>query len=125
MKIEDELNQLHPAEPSAAFDQRMKRLFTDAEYRAHRWYRNPIALWQCAALCALAFAIGLLLRQTEEAPQIQAQEPTTTIYYIEGNPEALRRALGGTSENFLSGDITTEIRIRPALQGTVDDADSI
>ena len=67
--LERRLKELPLAEPGPECDRRIERLFLETPDRPQRFWKRPIALWQCLAACVLCVVMGFLATRVLSPPQ--------------------------------------------------------
>ena len=89
--IEKHLESLSTAEPPASLDARMERLWFDEAALRPGWWRRPVALWQTAAACLVAGAIGYGFHPESPAPPVAPEQPPQiierTVHHFYGTPQ--------------------------------------
>jgi hypothetical protein len=88
--FEKKLAQVPRLQASPALNERVERLFQQAELTPPRFWQRPVRLWQCVAACLLCIGLGAQLEQeTEETPPmirertvyIMPMDYTTTVEF--------------------------------------------
>ena len=105
--METRLHEARRTAPSPDHQKRMRDLFDEAALRRPPVWRRPMAVWQCAALCALCLAMGFLLK-AQFATDAPREATRTTVYVLDSGGEDFRRAfdvnpdpMGGLSPDSL------------------------
>lgn len=80
--FEDYLRNAPLAEPGPAMDATIERFFEKASARPPRLWARPVALWKCAAACALCCAAGFIASSLVREPAPVTVHVTERIYYV-------------------------------------------
>ncbi|MDZ4860618.1 MAG: hypothetical protein SGI88_16705 [Candidatus Hydrogenedentes bacterium] len=108
--LDDRLQKVPLAKPSAAHDAAMRRVFAEAPLHRPRFWSANVALWQTAAACCACLAFGYLLHAYVEPPPA-ASLPTSTVYVIPPDP-ALRGIFDASARQNIPAFDPGRVRVR-------------
>lgn len=101
--------------PSAAHDAAMQRIFTEATLQRPPVWAANIALWKCAAACAVCLSFGYLLHAYVE-PVHTSPPSDSVVYVIPPDPE-LRGAFEAVKTKTAPIDPKQlRVRVLPAIE---------
>lgn len=84
--LEHHLRKAPLEKPSAAHDAAMQRIFTEANLQRPPIWAANVALWKCAAACAVCLSFGYLLHAYLEPREATPSSPSA-VYVIPSDPE--------------------------------------
>lgn len=104
--------------PSATHDATMQRIFTEATLQRPPLWAANVALWKCAAACAVCLSFGYLLHAYLEPKELSPQTPSA-VYIIPQDP-ALTGLFDATQKRQLPALDASKVRVQilPANAGS-------
>ncbi len=107
--LEHHLRSAPLEKPSTAHDNVMQRIFTEATLRRPPIWAANIALWKCAAACAVCLSFGYLLHAYVEPRDTSTQRPSA-VYIIPPDP-ALTSLFDATQKKQLPALDASKVRV--------------